>query len=218
LDIQPATANSPAAPRQADADATKITSDYSTFLRMLTTQLQNQDPLNPIESSDYAVQLATFSGVEQQTRTNQLLEALATQFNMLGMAQMAGWVGQEARVDAPVWMDGDPVTLSPNPATGADRAVLVVKDSRGTVVARQDLAPSTEPYLWTGLGIDGLPLRSGQYTLSLESYRNDEMISLTPMEHYARIVEAQGGATGTTLLLEGGVRVAADKITALRGG
>ncbi|MCU0800337.1 MAG: flagellar hook assembly protein FlgD [Rhodobacteraceae bacterium] len=218
MDIQPATANSPAAPRQADADATKITSDYSTFLRMLTTQLQNQDPLNPIESSDYAVQLATFSGVEQQTRTNQLLEALATQFNMLGMAQMAGWVGQEARVDAPVWMDGDPVTLSPNPATGADRAVLVVKDSRGTVVARQDLAPSTEPYLWTGLGIDGLPLRSGQYTLSLESYRNDEMISLTPMEHYARIVEAQGGATGTTLLLEGGVRVAADKITALRGG
>jgi flagellar basal-body rod modification protein FlgD len=212
------TSNSPASPRQSDADAAKITSDYTTFLRMLTTQLQNQDPLNPIESSDYAVQLATFSGVEQQTRTNQLLESLGSQFNVLGMAQMAGWVGQEARVDAPVWMDGDPVTLSPNPAVGSDRATLVVKDSRGTVVSRQDIPPTTDPFEWTGLGIDGLPLRSGQYTLSLESYRGEEMLTQTPVEHYARIVEAQGGATGTMLLLEGGAKVRAESITALRAG
>jgi flagellar basal-body rod modification protein FlgD len=183
---------------------------------MLTTQLQNQDPLNPIESSDYAVQLATFSGVEQQTRTNQLLEDLGGQFNVLGMAQMAGWVGQVARVDAPVWMDGDPVTLSPNPAAGSDRATLVVKDSRGTVVSRQDIPPTAEAFVWTGMGIDGLPLSDGQYTLSLESYRNNELLTENPVEHYARIIEAQGGAAGTMLLLEGGAKVRADAITALR--
>ncbi len=216
MDVASLNATSSPQPRQADADATKITSDYNTFLRMLTTQLQNQDPLNPIESSDYAVQLATFSGVEQQTRTNQLLESLGGQFNLLGMAQMAGWVGQQARVDAPVWMDGDPVTLSPNPAVGADRATLVVRDNRGTVVSRQDIPPTTAPFTWTGLAIDGLPLPQGQYTLSLESYRDDEMLTQTPVEHYARIMEAQGGATGTNLLLEGGIKVQADKITALR--
>jgi flagellar basal-body rod modification protein FlgD len=204
------------APRASDTAAAKINSDYTTFLRMLTTQLQNQDPLNPIESSDYAVQLATFSGVEQQTRTNQLLESLGSQFNVLGMAQMAGWVGQQARVDAPVWMDGDPVTLSPNPAAGADRATLVVKDSRGTVVSRQDIPPTADAFVWTGLGIDGLPLRQGQYALSLESYRNEELLAQTPVEHYARILEAQGSPNGTNLLLEGGVKVQADKITALR--
>lgn len=203
-------------PRAADTAAAKISSDYTTFLRMLTTQLQNQDPLNPIESSDYAVQLATFSGVEQQTRTNQLLESLGGQFNVLGMAQMAGWVGQEARTDAPVWMDGDPVTLSPNPAVGADRATLVVKDSRGTVVSRQDIPATIDPYLWTGDGIDGLPLSTGKYTLALESYRGDEMLANTPVEHYARIVEARGGVAGTKLLLEGGIEVQADRITALR--
>jgi flagellar basal-body rod modification protein FlgD len=216
MEITPATATSTVATGTADQAATKINSDYNTFLRMLTTQLQNQDPLNPIESSDYAVQLATFSGVEQQTRTNQLLESLGGQFNVLGMAQMAGWVGQQARVDAAIWMDGDPVTLSPNPAAGADRATLVVKDSRGTVVSRQDIPPTADPFEWTGLGIDGLPLREGQYTLSLESYRNEELLNQTPVEHYARIVEAQGGATGTMLLLEGGVKVRAESITALR--
>lgn len=216
MDVTANAATNTAQPRASDTAAAKITSDYTTFLKMLTTQLQNQDPLNPIESSDYAVQLATFSGVEQQTRTNQLLETLGGQFNVLGMAQMAGWVGQEARVDAPVWVDGDPVTLSPNPAAGADRATLVVKDSRGTVVSRQDIPPTADPYSWTGLGIDGLPLPEGSYTLSLESYRNDELLTQTAVEHYARILEAQGGATGTNLLLEGGVKVPADKITALR--
>ena len=43
-----------------------LSSDFETFLRMLTTQLQNQDPLNPVDSADFAVQLATFSSVEQQ--------------------------------------------------------------------------------------------------------------------------------------------------------
>jgi len=49
---------------------TEISSDFETFLRMLTVQMQNQDPLNPVDSSDYAVQLATFSSVEQQVQTN----------------------------------------------------------------------------------------------------------------------------------------------------
>jgi flagellar basal-body rod modification protein FlgD len=203
-------------PGTSTVTAPAITGDYNTFLRMLTTQLQNQDPLNPIESSDYAVQLATFSGVEQQTRTNQLLEALGGQFNLLGMAQMAGWVGQEARTDAAVAWSGTPVTLSPNPAAGADRTTLVVKDSRGTVVSRQDIPATTDPFEWTGIGIDGVALPHGRYTLELESYRGDDMLTRQPVEHYARIIEARGGATGTRLLLEGGIEVAAAKITALR--
>ncbi len=205
-------------PTASDTAAAKITSDYTTFLRMLTTQLQNQDPLNPIESSDYAVQLATFSGVEQQTRTNQLLEALGGQFNIMGMSQLAGWVGQQARTDAPVAWAGTPVTLSPNPAAGADRATLVVKDSEGTVVSRQDIPPTTTPFDWTGTGIDGLPLSPGRYTLELESYRGEERLTTAPMEHYARIVEARGGPGGTRLLLDGGIEVQADRITALRAG
>ena len=50
-----------------------VSADFDTFLKMMTTQMKNQDPTKPIDSADYAVQLATFSGVEQQTKTNQLL-------------------------------------------------------------------------------------------------------------------------------------------------
>ncbi len=90
---------------------TAIASDFETFLKMMTTQLKNQDPLNPIDSADYSVQLATFSGVEQQAKTNQLLEAMRGELGMMGMSQMASWVGREARVAAPVLVTGGPSVL-----------------------------------------------------------------------------------------------------------
>ena len=71
----PATASS-AAPAAAKP---RITSDFDTFLQMLTAQMKNQDPLNPIESADFATQLATFSSVEQAVLTNDLLRGLMSQ-------------------------------------------------------------------------------------------------------------------------------------------
>lgn len=218
MNVTPASiATSAAAGASASSSATgMIGSDFNTFLRMLTVQMQNQDPLNPIESTDYAVQLATFSGVEQQVRTNQLLDAMTAQFSLMGMSQLAGWVGQEARAAAPVWYDGDPVTLSPNPVGTADRAVLVVKDESGSVVAREDVPVSTEPYSWLGADAAGDPLPNGKYTLSLESWRDGEVIQEDPVEYYGRVLEARGGSGGVRLVLEGGIEVAATSITALR--
>lgn len=193
-----------------------IASDYETFLLMLTTQMQNQDPLDPVSSSDFAVQLATFAGVEQQTLTNDWLKNLNSQFGMMSMAQLADWVGQEARAAVAVNFDGTAVTLSPAPDAKADRAVLVVKDTAGKVLNREEMPLSSAPYQWLGADATGDPLKTGLYALSLESYLGETLIATTPVESYAMILEAQGGPQGTTLLLEGGIKVAAEKVTALR--
>lgn len=214
MEITSTTAQSTAT-TQASAN-TKISSDFDTFLKMLTTQIQNQDPLNPIDSADYAVQLATFSSVEQQTLTNQKLDALAGLMGVQGMAQLAPWVGQEARSAAPVYMNGTPVTLSPAPETGADRAILVVKDQSGNTVAREDIPPQSTPYSWTGKDITGASLPSGIYSLSLESYSEGVQIGAGAVESYARIQEVQTGADGPRLILAGGVSLSAGEITALR--
>ena len=206
-----ATAKPAAAPRRA------ISADFDTFLKMLTTQMQNQDPLNPIDSADYAVQLATFSGVEQQMKTNQLLDDLASQFGVMGMSQLAAWVGQEARSAAPVFKGADPVTITYSASVQADRAVLAIKDRAGNLVAREEVPLSPEPYQWLGADAAGNPLPEGVYSLSLESYRGEEQIgAATEVQSYARIIEARGGASGTALVLEGGIEVAATKVTALR--
>ena len=199
------------------ASKAAVSADFDTFLKMMTTQMKNQDPLNPIDSSDYAVQLATFSGVEQQTKTNQLLEGLTSQFGVLGMAQLAAWVGQEARSAAPVYLGDDPVTISYQPKTQADRAVLVVKNAQDQVVSREDVSLEGGSYQWLGADAAGNPLPNGIYRLSLENYSGEQQLGdATAVESYAKILEARGGANGPTLVLAGGVEVAATDVTALR--
>ena len=204
-----------ASPAQA-AGTDKLSSDFNTFLKMLTVQMQNQDPMNPIDSADYAVQLATFSGVEQQVRTNQLLQDMQSRFAQMGMADMASWIGKEARSDAAVVYDGGPVTLSPNPATGATSVTLAIRNESGTLVAREEIPVSAQPYQWLGAGADGSPLPPGRYTITQESLIDGEVVDSRAVEHYARVVEARGGSGGTSLVLQGGVAVPASRVTALR--
>jgi flagellar basal-body rod modification protein FlgD len=218
MDVTVYSAPTPAA-STATATATsggKITSDFNTFLKMLTVQMQNQDPLNPIDSTDYAVQLATFSGVEQQVRTNQLLADMQARFAQMGMADMASWIGKEARSDADVVYDGSPVTLSPNPAVGATSVTLAIRDAQGTLVAREEIPVSVQPYQWLGADATGTPLPPGRYTITQESLIDGEVVDTRAVEHYTRVVEARGGAGGTSLVLQGGVEVPASRVTALR--
>ncbi len=128
----------------AEPDKQKVSSDFETFLRMLTVQMQNQDPLNPVDSSDYAVQLATFSSVEQQVLTNDLLRSMSGQLAGGSLGQLAGWVGMEALARVPVAFNGDPVNLRPDYAEQADAAKLVVRDAAGEIVAREPLTLSQE--------------------------------------------------------------------------
>lgn len=193
-------------------------SDYMTFLKMLTTQLKNQDPMDPMDSKDFAVQLATFSGVEQQVKTNELLAAMSASLGAMGMADLASWIGREARVNASAWFDGAPITIAPHPAPKADSAVLVVKSASGTIVSQQDIAPEAGTIDWDGTDALGSPLPEGLYSFTLRSYQGDDLLATDTVDVYAEIVEARGGATGTMLILKGGVEVATSDVTALRSG
>lgn len=199
-----------AAPKQ------NISSDFETFLRMLTVQMQNQDPLNPVDSSDYAVQLATFSGVEQAVRTNDLLTTLTQQMNMSGMAEMAAWVGKEARAAAPANFDGAPITLSPNPALIADRAQVVVSDKNGVEVQRFDIPVTADPVQWAGVGAGGAPFPNGLYSFQLINSAGGQELSRDQIEIYSTVTEVRSQGGQTVLILEGGASVTSSQITALR--
>ncbi len=211
------TAANAANPNSATAKKSAINSDFNTFLKMLTTQIKNQDPTNPMDSADFAVQLATFSGVEQQVKTNDMLNVLSSQFGVMGMSQLAAWVGQEARAPSPVYLGNSDVTLTYASSAGADRAVLSVRDAKGTVVGREDVSVGTGPFQWSGNDLQGKPLPNGKYTLSLESYQGERKLGEpTQVEAYSRIEEARSGPNGTVLVLQGGIEVAATVISALR--
>ena len=201
---------------QTTKDRSGISSDFETFLRMLTVQMKNQDPLNPVDSSDYAVQLATFSGVEQQVRTNDILSSLGQQLGVMGLSQLAGWVGMEARVAAPVYFGGTPVTIFPSISAAADAATLRVTNAAGKLVGQQSIVPSNDPMQWAGKDDDGNLLPPGVYSFQVESFANGNAIGSESARVYALVTEAKSDQGTTMVVLEGGTEVPASEISGLR--
>ena len=194
-----------------------LTSDFQTFLKLMTTQLQEQDPLSPMDSTEYLSQLASFSTVEQQTLTNKYLESLNLSMGALGMVQVASWVGNEARAAMPALVEGGAdITLSPQVAEGADRAVLVVKDAEGAVVSRVDLPVAGGDFTWSPQDMTGADLPDGLYTLSVENYTDGEQGEDAAVELYGRITEVQGISGDMELVFEGGRKVSVSDVTAIR--
>ena len=193
-----------------------VSSDFETFLKMLTVQMKNQDPLDPVKSEDYSVQLATFSGVEQQVLTNELLTNMMSQLTATGMAQYAGWVGMEVRAPMPAEFSGEPIALSAKAFPTADAAFMSVTDSLGNEVQRVAVPPMTEAMEWTGVLDDGSIAPAGNYSFAIESFSAGEVISFQSAEVYARVVEARSDTGQTTLVTSGGAEIPAASVSGLR--
>ena len=219
MDVTQTTAAGPSAlssgPSQTAQSA--ISADFELFLRMLTAQMTNQDPLDPQDSADYAVQLATFSSVEQQVTTNELLAGIGSQFALSGLSDMAGWIGMEARAAMPGHFDGSPITIAPNPAAVAASVELVVRNSLGTEVQRLPLPVSAELFQWTGRDASGQPLLTGEYSFDIVSLDSQgEVLLSEPAEIYQRVREVRSQGGTQILILDGGGAVASTEVTALR--
>ncbi len=193
-----------------------LSSDFETFLKMLTVQLQNQDPLNPVESTDYAVQLATFSGVEQQVKTNDLLASLSEQINTTGLSQYADWVGMTARYEGPVHFDGaNPVTFNARPDASADAARLIVRDSSGAVIENIAIPASGGQMTWAGTTAGGPVAPAGEYDFQVESYHNGSLTGTTPAQVFDAVVEARIENGVTQIVLFGDNTVSPSVVSGL---
>lgn len=206
----------PSGSTPASTSATQLNSDFETFLKMLTAQMQNQDPLNPVDSTEFASQLAAFSTVEQQVRTNDLLTGLGAQLGVLGMGQLQGWVGMSARAEMPVAFDGAAVPLTLTTRPGTDLARLVVRDAAGGIVQERDVPVGGGEYLWSGRNEEGIELSEGTYTITVDSFQGEDVLGTDPVESQSRVVEARLSGGNTILVMEGGQMVAAADVLGLR--
>jgi len=206
--------------QSSGADSTapsgQISSDFETFLKMLTVQMKNQDPLNPVESTDYATQLATFSGVEQAVLTNDLLKSLTTQMSVGGLVDMAALVGKEVRSAAPVFFDGQPLELLPAQSVTGDTIELVVRNQAGDEVQRVPVPQGSDTIRWTGISANETPFLVGLYSFEIVGKSDGEVVSESSAEAYSRVQEVRIEAGKTVLLFAGGASISSDEVTALR--
>ncbi|MFN0023462.1 MAG: flagellar hook assembly protein FlgD, partial [Parvularculaceae bacterium] len=145
--------------------ATRLTADFDTFLTLLTAQLQNQDPLDPLNTDKFVSQLVEFSSVEQSIQTNQNLEAL------IALQSSAQTSNALALLGETVVFTGDRATVENGAAAwrydvpdGASAVALTVRDAGGRIVATApgSNAAGEHDFTWRGEGLEG-----GVYRLSV---------------------------------------------------
>jgi flagellar basal-body rod modification protein FlgD len=204
------TANSAAA-----SGAQSLAQNYDTFLKLLTTQLQHQDPLNPMDSDKFTSQLVAFSGVEQQIATNKSMEKLVS---MLGANQSAAAV---TFIGKTVQLDGDTVPLQDGAAqwryslpSDAASVTLTVKNSIGQVVHTADGTgkKGENTVTWDGRDANGNFLTAGNYTLSIDA-KDKSGAKVNATTTITGVVSSVEYADGTNYLVVDGRRIPIDEIT-----
>ena len=210
------TAAAQTAAAKTASDSLRAGGDFNTFLKLLTTQLRNQDPLNPQDGTEFVAQLAQFSAVEQQVRSNETLSSILSALGGTGPGLLTPWLG--ARVEAPsslVYAEA-PLELKVDPAPEATSAALVVKTESGLTVARLPVDPQKATLTWNGETGGAAPAPAGVYRFTLERKAGDEALPTVDARGFSDVVEARAGKAGVELLLESGDTISADSVVAIR--
>jgi flagellar basal-body rod modification protein FlgD len=148
---------------------TQIAGNFQSFLQLLTTQLQNQNPLSPLDTNQFTQQLVEFAGVQQQINTNDSLATLVSLQQTAQSSQALQFVGKTAVVS------GNTATLTNSEATWelniptASNVNINIASSNGQTVFSNTFAAAAgnnQVFNWNGLGTDGTQLPDGNYTLT----------------------------------------------------
>lgn len=153
-------------------DGTSTQELQSNFLKLLTTQLQNQDPLNPMESAEMTSQLAQLNMVDGISNMNKTMTALVEQMRVSDFMSQSLTVGRSALVTAnKIKFDGEnPVVIGVNFAAPMSETLVKITDSSGNLVMNSKVGASPagiSNLFWEGLGSDGQPLPAGTYYLEV---------------------------------------------------
>lgn len=160
-------------PQAVKALANAPAADFNMFLKLLTTQMQNQDPLDPMDTSEYTQQLVQYSQVEQSVQQTKALKDILGRLTGRDMAEAASFIGREAQFDSSAsgLTAAEPARWNFSTGRPAASATAVITDSSGKVVHRTALGATdgSGQVSWDGTGPGGTRFPAGSYTLSVEA-------------------------------------------------
>jgi len=199
----------------ATQSAATLAKDFDNFLNLLTTQLQYQDPLAPMDSNEFTQQLVSFTGVEQSIATNKNLESLIAQNQSLSATNTVGYLGKEVTISsdkAGVREDG---SVHWEYALGASSTStkITVKDQNGITVHEENGNQSAglHEYSWTPP--EGTPKEI--YTLEVEALTADDA-KVESNIYSVGIVESLETVNGNVLLAANGLLTAPTNVLTVK--
>jgi flagellar basal-body rod modification protein FlgD len=191
------------------------------FLKLLLAQMQNQDPLNPADETQFVAELAQFSSLEQMSEMNTNLDNLVTSnaatTDSINKAMTVNYMGKtiNAEVSDIVFDGSSSVDLNFNVDTAFTSGTLKISNSDGDVIRTINLNSTEAGYTtvaWDGKTNAGKTAAEGNYTYTITAKDSSgTAVTCTPM--FAGVVEGISYKDGDTYLYAGGVLVPLDKVT-----
>ena len=196
--------------------ASSASSVYNTFLLMLTTQLKNQDPLNPTDTTAFTQEMIGLASVEQQVNTNTDLTGIQSSLSTLTSTNGVAYIGKTvvATGNTENVASGGTGTWQYDLGTTAKSNTLSITNSSGTTVwtGSGDTASGNHTLSWDGKDSSGNAVSTGDYTLTVNALdSSSNAVSTT-----TSIVGAVNGvdtSSGSTILTVGDVNVPLSNVT-----
>jgi flagellar basal-body rod modification protein FlgD len=174
------------------------------FMKLLVTQMRNQDPLNPLDNAQVTSQMAQLSTVTGIDKLNSTLESLRSSFHSSQSFQAAGMIGRA------VLVPGSEARLADGKALlgvelnqPADRLQVNIHDATGRIVRSMELGAQDAgvfPLGWDGVTDDGNAAPDGLYTFALKAARGNAEIPVTPLA-FGEVGSVSTGGQGVRLNL-----------------
>jgi flagellar basal-body rod modification protein FlgD len=215
-----ATGAAGAAISRATESATKLSGDFNFFLKMLTTQLKNQDPTSPMDVSQMTSQIAQYSGVEQQVQTNANLEKLLSGQRQGQLSTAVSYIGKEVETKGNTGqLAGGYAVFSYILPRDAESAEVVIKNASGSVVFRGQGTKKSGSNLvvWDGKSSsNGQTQADGIYTVEVKAKDIAGKEIKAETRSVALVQSVENDATGNVIMGSGKQKFKFDDILTVR--
>ena len=197
-------------------DAATVGANYNTFLNLLTAQIQNQDPLSPMDTTAWTTQLVQYSSVEQQLQANQYLSQIASASGN-NMSSAVDYIGKTvSATSTTATMNNGAATWDYNLASAASNVTLTVKDASGNTVYQTTGTGNSgnNTFTWNGQTANGNTDTTGDYTLSITS-TDSSGNAVSNTVGVSGVVTSAQEDNGTLTLTVGGTEVPLANVTSV---
>jgi flagellar basal-body rod modification protein FlgD len=196
---------------------TSIANNFDQFLTLLTTQLRNQNPLDPLDTNQFTQQLVQFAGVEQQLKQNETLTALLAVSKATTGASAIGFVGQTVTADGAATQLKDGNAEWKLNASKGGTGTITIKDAKGNVVysGTKTLTAGDQTYSWDGKTATGANAPDGEYTITVDG-TDVSGAAITVKTEITGKVDGIDFSSAVPTLLIGAIRVSLDKVKSVK--
>ncbi len=153
--------------KTASTTTTGIADNFQTFLTLLTTQLQHQNPLDPLDTNQFTQQLVQFAGIEQQLKSNEQLKALVEIEKSAQATQALVYVGNTVAVDGSKAQFDKSATWNFHSEKDTTATITITSSTGQTAYSGNfSLRQGNSSFVWDGKGNDDVQWPAGSYTLT----------------------------------------------------